>query len=224
MKKSMFFVFACTILFACDTAIEEPDDMLLLKSKSLSFEHCENVRVQGVFDIGGLLIDTEGFNLNFSGMTCLLNALKDAGAFIDHPEYGYPMAWTNVSEVTGLLGAIPIEMTIAGVEGMLGSFVTHRYATNELENSAVFYHLFHLFWSEDRENAFVTWDHAVQSPVNKKNNTARINNKLEVLAGTGVFKNATGTLINNGMINYNTFKIHANVHGRICGEGIGKEH
>jgi hypothetical protein len=99
---------------------------------------------------------------------------------------------------------------------MLGSIITHTYAANE--NSAVFYHLFHFFKSDD--GAFVTWDHAVQSPM--KNNTARINNKLEVLAGTGIFKNASGKLINNGMIDFNTFTLHANVHGRICGDGIGK--
>ncbi|WP_372948391.1 hypothetical protein [Mariniphaga sp.] len=99
----------------------------------------------------------------------------------------------------------------------MGSFITHRSATNEKENSAVFYHLFHFFKSDD--GAFVTWDHAVQSPV--KNNIARINNKLEVLAGNGIFENATGKFINNGTIDFSTLILHADVHGRICGDGIG---
>jgi hypothetical protein len=87
MKKSMFFVFACIILVACDTAIEEPDDMFLLKSKSLSVEHCENVRIQDDFQLSNFVC------FDFSEMTDLLNALKDAGAFDVHPEYGDPIAW-----------------------------------------------------------------------------------------------------------------------------------
>lgn len=217
MKKSMFFAFACIILIACDTAIEEPvsDDMILLKSKSLSVENCENVRIQDVFHLGGPIF------FDFSEMTDLFYALKDAGAFNVHPEYGNPIAGYDGYMIFGG-GALPIETTIAGVTGWLGSIVTHEYAADE--NSAVFRHLFHFFDSED--GAFVTWDHAVQSPVNPKNYTARINNSLEVLAGNGVFTNAAGKLINNGMINFGVSipEIHANVHGRICGDEIGKGH
>ncbi|MFN2396864.1 MAG: hypothetical protein ABR597_14385 [Bacteroidales bacterium] len=218
MKKSLFFVFACIILIACDTTIEEPlsDDMILLKSKSLSVENCENVRFQGVFGFGGLAFD-------FSEMTNLFEALKYAGAFNEHPKYGIPIAGFEGCIVYGG-GALPITTTIAGVTGELGSIVTHMYYANEKENSAVFYHLFHLFISDD--GAFVTWDHAVQSPMHPKKYTARINNKLEVLAGTGIFENASGKLINNGIITFGAnelpLEIHANVHGRICGDGIGK--
>ncbi len=225
MKKSMFFVFACIILIACDTAIEEPvsDDMILLKSKSLSVENCENIRIQGVFQL------SDDVCFDFSEMKDLFYALEDAGAFAVHPEYGFPLTSENEFKVTGFLGADTIKTKIAGVEGMLGSIVTHRYPANEKENSAVFYHLFHLFISyndTDVPDAFVTWDNAVQSPVNPKNFTARINNKLEVLAGTGIFENASGKLINNGMMDFGVTppEIHANVHGRICGDGIGKEH
>ncbi len=217
MKKSIFFVFACIILIACDTLIEEPvsDDTFLLKNKSSSVENCENVRIQGVFEFGGPVFD-------FYGMTDLLEALKDAGAFDEHPKYGIPIAGFNGCMVYGG-GALPIETTIAGVTGMLGSIVTHMYDAND--NSAVFYHLFHFFKSNDGKDAFVTWDHAVQSPVNMKNYTAKINNKLELLAGNGIFENASGKLINNGMITFGAdgpLKIHANVHGRICGDVIGK--
>ncbi len=228
MKKSMFFVFACIILFACDTAIEEPvsDDMNLLKSKSLSVENCENVRFQADFQL------SDAVCFDFSEMKDLFYALEDAGAFDVHPEYEGPMVKfdsENEFKVTGFLGADTIETKIAGVEGMLGSIVTHRYPANEKENSAVFYHLFHFFISDndtDIPDAFVTWDHAVQSPMNPKNYTARINNKLEMLAGTGIFANASGKLINNGMMDFGVTppEIHANVHGRICGDGIGKEH
>jgi hypothetical protein len=214
MKKSMFFVFACIILMACDTAIQEPvsDDMFLLKSKRLSVESCENVRVQGVFELGGPIY------FDFSGMPNLLNALIAAGAFDEHPEYGEQKAFliSDCMVVGG--GANQEKMTLAGVEGVIGSIITHEYAANE--NSAVFRHLFHFFKSD--EGAFVTWDHAVQSPMNPKNYTARINNKLEVLAGTGIFENASGKLINNGMIDFNTFTLHADVHGRICGDGLGQ--
>jgi hypothetical protein len=215
MKKSMFFVFACITFMACNTAIEEPlsDDMVLLKSKSLFAENCENVRFQDDFQLSGF------FYFDFSEVPDLLDVLKDAGVFNAHPKYGDPMVWVEDEfKVTGFLGAMPNETTIAGVTGEMGSFVTHRYATNEKENSAAFYHLFHYFKSD--EGAFVTWDHAVQSPV--QNNIARINDKLEVLAGTGVFENATGKFINNGTIDFSTYILHADVHGRICGDGLGK--
>ncbi len=214
MKKSMFFVFASITLMACDTAIEEAvsDDMFLLKSKSLSVENCENVRFQDDFQLSGF------FYFDFSEVTDLLDVLKDAGAFNVHPKYGDPMAWLEDEfKVTGFMGAMPNETTIAGVTGELGSFITHRYAINEKENSVVFYHLFHFFKSED--GAFVTLDNAVQSPA--KNNVARINNKLEVLAGTGIFENATGKFINNGRLDFSTLILHADVHGRICGDGVG---
>jgi hypothetical protein len=214
MKKSISILFACIILFSCDTAIQEPvsDDMFMLKSKSISIENCENVHIQDDFQLSNMVC------FDFSEMTDLLEALTDVGAFDPHSKYGDPMAWPdNEFKVTGYMGAIASPSTIAGTNGMLGSIITHMYDTND--NTAVFYHLFHLFVSKD--GAFVTWDHAVQSPMHPKKYTARINNKLEVLAGTGIFKNATGKFINNGMIDFNTFTLHANVHGRICGDGIG---
>lgn len=216
MKKSLFLVFACITLVACNTVIEEPvsDDMFLLKSKSLSVGNCENVSFQDDYQLSGF------FYFDFTDVPDLLDVLKDAGAFNVHPRYGDPMAWVEDEfKVTGFLGAMPNQTTIAGVTGEIGSIVTHLYAANEKENSAVFYHLFHLFVSD--EGAFVTWDHAVQSPV--KNDIARINNKLEVLAGTGIFENVIGKFINNGTIDFSTFILHADVHGSICGDGIGIE-
>ncbi|WP_372948392.1 hypothetical protein [Mariniphaga sp.] len=112
MKKSMFFVFASITLMACDTAIEEAvsDDMFLLKSKSLSVENCENVRFQDDFQLSGF------FYFDFSEVTDLLDVLKDAGAFNVHPKYGDPMAWLEDEfKVTGFMGAMPNETTIAGV-------------------------------------------------------------------------------------------------------------
>ncbi|MFO7977592.1 MAG: hypothetical protein R6U64_02950 [Bacteroidales bacterium] len=218
MKKSIVWVFACMILFSCDSEIEEPkaaNDMRLSETKSMPVQNCVNVHVQDVFYFGGPI------SFDFSGMTDLFDALKAAGAFDVHSVYGNPMAGFEGFTVFGG-GAFPIGTTVAGVEGMLGSIVTHQYAANE--NAAVFIHLFHFFESD--EGAFITWDHAVQSPLNPQNYTARINNKMEILAGTGVFANASGKLINNGMINYGAEppEIHANVHGRICADGLGKEH
>lgn len=218
MKKIIFFVLAGISFFACDTAIQEPvpDNVLNLpETKSKSVQRCENIQIENVFELGGPIV------LDFNGMTELLDALTDAGAFDEHSGYDGPLALIDGSEVTGYIGAFPEETTIAGVTGVMGAIITHTSAANE--NYAVFIRLFHFFISDDGEDVFVTLDHAVQSSINPKKNTARINTDLEVLAGTGIFANASGKLSNNGMMIFGadeSVELNAYVHGNICGDGI----
>jgi hypothetical protein len=110
-------------------------------------------------------------------------------------------------------------------EGMkTASIVTHQYAE---ENGAVFFRLFHLFYIDPGDNsqadAFVTMDEAVATPHNR-HMVGRINNKLEIVAGTGIFANVSGKIINNGVIRYVDVPdygimpavLDARLHGRIC--------
>jgi hypothetical protein len=100
-------------------------------------------------------------------------------------------------------------------EGMkTASIVTHQYAE---ENGAVFFRLFHLFYIDPGDNsqadAFVTMDEAVATPHNR-HMVGRINNKLEIVAGTGIFANVSGKIINNGVIRFTklvTFLLRASI-------------
>jgi hypothetical protein len=179
-----------------------------------------NVRDQKEFNLGGV-------NLNFSELNLqeLFDVLENAVAFSDYPEYEF-IAYVDGYAVTGLGAPFGDEYVFENdFENMkVASIVTHQYTAG---NGAVFFRLFHLFYVESDDNtetdAFVTMDEAVATPYNR-HLVGRINNKLEIVAGTGIFENISGKIINNGVIQYADIPgfgimpalLDARLHGRIC--------
>ena len=116
------------------------------------------------------------------------------------------------------LGAIPFNATIAGVPGLLGSVVTDRQTSGSREQGAQHLTLIHTFTSA--VGNFTTTDRAVCAPAGKDVNTCRVNDALTVATGTGVFKNAAGSLHNHGTINFTTMSLSVSLRGRVCGDGL----
>lgn len=116
------------------------------------------------------------------------------------------------------LGAIPMNVTIAGVNGMLGSAVTGLEVSGSKGQGAQHLTLVHNFVSA--MGSFTTSDRAVCAPAGKDAGVCRVNDVLSVLSGTGVFANAGGQLRNHGTINLNTLSLSVSLRGRVCGDGL----
>lgn len=119
------------------------------------------------------------------------------------------------------LGAIPISATIAGVQGLLGSVVTGLETSGSRAQGAQHLTLIHTFTSTSSPaGSFTTTDRAVCAPAGKDALTCRVNDALTVVAGTGVFANAAGSLHNHGTINLHTWTVSVSLRGRVCGDGL----
>ena len=114
------------------------------------------------------------------------------------------------------LGALPFNATIAGVPGLLGSVVTDLETSGSKGQGAQHLTLIHTFKSLVGD--FTTTDRAVCAPAGKDAGTCRVNNALTVASGTGVFKNAAGSLHNHGTINFTTMSLSVSLRGRVCGD------
>lgn len=116
------------------------------------------------------------------------------------------------------LGAIPMDVTIAGAQGLLGSVVTGLKTSGSREQGAQHLTLIHTFTSV--AGNFTTTDRAVCAPAGKDAATCRVNDALTVVDGTGVFANAAGSLHNHGTINLGTMSLAVSLRGRVCGDGL----
>ena len=125
-----------------------------------------------------------------------------------------------IAGVSGF-GAIPINATIAGIQGLLGSVVTGLEASGSKAQGAQHLTLIHTFTSTSSPaGSFTTTDRAVCAPAGKDALTCRVNDALTVVAGTGVFANAAGSLHNHGTINFGTMSLSISLRGRVCGDGL----
>jgi len=173
---------------------------------------CVNVTIEERYDLGWVV-----FDFTAGDLPDLWEALVDAGAFADpgvppfeqHFLFGICPYGT---EMVGGLGAKPKTVTIAGITGEFGSIITHVHEPGHGGTNRFL--LFHLFVSDEGDNHFVTVDQAVGTP------SGRVNTQMDVIAGTGVFENASGKMINNGTFNFGEGWLQANIHGRICGDGL----
>ena len=118
----------------------------------------------------------------------------------------------------GALGAVPTPVTIAGVDGMLGSVITSMSASGAIGQGAQHVTLRHEFTSA--AGTFQTDDRAVCAPAGSDANVCRVNDVMEIVSGTGVFANASGQLVNHGTIDLNTFTLSYSARGRVCGDGL----
>ena len=118
----------------------------------------------------------------------------------------------------GALGAVPTPVTIAGIEGMLGSVITSMSPSGAAGQGAQHIRLRHEFVSS--AGTFRTDDRAVCAPAGSDPNVCRVNDVMEIVSGTGAFENASGQLVNHGTINLNTFTLAYSARGRVCGDGL----
>jgi hypothetical protein len=173
---------------------------------------CVRVAIEGVASLG---VHT----ISFEGSDVLWNALVEAGAFDEHPPFSQ-VSYVDLGAktVTGF-GAVPGDSyDIAGVSGTLISIVTQEHKPGNGQQDPSRARLIHLFKGE--EGSFVTMDQAVLVPMVNDPTMVKVNDDLEIIAGTGVFENASGKLKNRGIINFNTYTLTINLIGRVCADGI----
>ena len=128
----------------------------------------------------------------------------------------------NLGVVNGSLGALPFEVTIGDVRGLMFSFITGTNPSGSAGQGAAHYTLQHEFNSTDpaRPGSFVTADRAVCAVAGSDPFVCRVNDVLQVVRGDGVFTNAGGFLTNHGTINLHTMSLTVDLGGRVCGDGL----
>ncbi|HEX9974373.1 MAG TPA: hypothetical protein VGD14_20050 [bacterium] len=183
-------------------------------SHSRPSSRCVNVSIEGMASLGIHTID-------FGGLDDLWSALNDAGAFDEPPRFSpnyYFSVNAGAKTVTGF-GAVPgDDFDIAGVSGTLSSILTYEQNPSSGQQGPMRARLIHLFKGED--GSFVTMDQAVLAPAGTDPLVSIVNDDLDIIAGTGVFENASGKLKNHGIIDLNIYTLTINLNGRVCGDGI----
>lgn len=61
-----------------------------------------------------------------------------------------------------------------------------------------------------------TSDHAVLAPSDKSDDVFRMNNRLTIVGGDGIFADATGELATHGTVDFGTGAIDLTLKGRVC--------
>ena len=114
--------------------------------------------------------------------------------------------------------AKPTPATLAGVSGTLRSFVTSLSLSGSRGQGAQHITLRHEFHAA--EGMFTTEDRAVCAPAGADPNVCRVNDVMQIVSGTGIFANASGQLVNHGVIDLNSFALSYRLRGRVCGDGL----
>ncbi len=124
---------------------------------------------------------------------------------------------------TWAFGAKPTAITIAGMEGMIYSFVDDESISGAKDQGAHHIVLHHHFVSG--ENWFQTNDRALCSvgagKDGKDSGGCGIHDQMRLAEGGGAFDNAAGIIRNMGVVNVPEGWLDLNLSGRICGDGIG---
>jgi hypothetical protein len=113
---------------------------------------------------------------------------------------------------------VPVPVTIAGIDGILGSVITSMSPSGTSGQSAPHITLRHDFVSP--AGTFATDDRAACAPAGSDPHLCRVDDVMEIVSGTGVFENAAGQLVNHGTINLNTFTLSYSARGRVRGDGL----
>jgi hypothetical protein len=118
---------------------------------------------------------------------------------------------------------MPTAADLGPFEGILSSVLTGEAQSG---SGAVHYSLAHYFVEDVTGDAFWTRDRAVCAPAGGGALTCRVNDVLSVVAGTGKFAGAGGSLRNHGVITItdptgNPFgALTVDLRGRVCGDGL----
>jgi hypothetical protein len=132
------------------------------------------------------------------------------------------------------IGAPPAPITLAGIEGWIASVVQEQ--RNPGRSPTTHLRLNHVFVTEppamvgdlpaisldNADSWFLTEDRAVCA-AGSGPTSCRINDRMVVVDGAGIFANAAGFLQNHGTLSFvpEPGRLVSRLHGRICGDGLG---
>jgi len=122
------------------------------------------------------------------------------------------------------VGGLPGPFTVGSINGTLASVLTSPMGD---PTRAAHLTLVHYF-TDGGSNWFSTSDRAVCAPAGQALNVCRVNDVMSVVAGGGVFANASGFMVNRGIITILTNDPFApgfgtltvDIRGRVCGDGL----
>jgi hypothetical protein len=142
-------------------------------------------------------------------------------------------AWLLNGELA--IGAAPAPVTLGGIEGWIASVVREQRSPGR--SPTVHLRLNHVFVTDEPavigglpaifldqvDSYFLTDDRAVcaagSDPV-----SCRINDRMEIVQGAGIFQHAGGFLQNHGTLRFvpEPGQLISRLHGRICGDGLAR--
>jgi hypothetical protein len=148
---------------------------------------------------------------------------RSAHRCVDYRFVGeWPLGIVNIGEHWGL-GAVWRDVTIGDVEGQMASVILESRYTGARGQGAQHYDLIHRFDADDGESWFRTVDRAVCAPAGKDPLVCRVNTRMRIEAGQGLFANASGHMHNHGLLVITGFDppagyLQADIRGRICAD------
>ena len=124
--------------------------------------------------------------------------------------------------VSGSVGTAPVPATFGGIRGKLSSIVTFSSASPATAEGSRNVTLTHTFVSAEtaRAGTLTMKDRAVCEQPGNGPAVCRVDQVLEIVAGTGVFLNATGSIRDVGAIDFSAFHLTFSMRGRVCGGGL----
>jgi hypothetical protein len=140
-------------------------------------------------------------------------------------------AWLLDGEL--VVGGAPSPITLDGIDGWMASAVRDERSVGR--SGTTHLTLNHVFVTEEPldlglpaifldqvESYFLTEDRAVCA-AGSDATSCRINDRMRVVEGAGIFANAGGFLQNHGTISFvpEPGRLVSRLHGRVCGDGIG---
>ena len=109
--------------------------------------------------------------------------------------------------------------SLGGVAGEMASVLVSDEPSGASTRGARHWTLMHAFRTASGDH-FLTRDRAVCAPAGSDPATCRVNDVLTIVAGTGVFADATGSLRNHGTIDFAAGTLTYAIRGRLCGDGL----
>jgi hypothetical protein len=112
--------------------------------------------------------------------------------------------WVGVLTPTGAAGVVTGDL--------VGTATSTVLEISPSGNGTLHYRLVHVFVTADGELS--TQDEAVLTPIGP--GLYRVNDRLEIVGGTGIYLNATGMLHTHGIANLNEGTLILSYNGRLC--------
>lgn len=122
---------------------------------------------------------------------------------------------------TAGFGGHAVPVTLGDFTGALMSVLVSQEVSGRGQQGATHLVLQHAFQiSGGSRDYFVTQDRAVCAPAGTNAATCRVNDVLTIIAGTGIFENATGSLRNHATVDFVQGTMEFSTRGRVCGDGL----
>ena len=123
-----------------------------------------------------------------------------------------------VTPPSGTTGAGVTWFTLGGVSGEMASVVTSQTVSGARGRGALRLQLEHAFRTPTGDY-FATRDRAVCAPAGGSPTVCRVNDVLTITRGTGIVAGASGSLRNQGTIDFAAGTVGISIRGRVCADG-----